>query len=217
MQLKKETLSEQIYHILRDDILHQNIKGGERLTLKVLQNRFGVSSTPIREALTRLAQDNLVVYYSNIGIEVIQLNRHDLEELYQFMGDLDALAIDYASGSSQQEKLLQELQENQAQAQRAREEHRLEDWMLASDRFHLIFYDYCRNSRLADSAQKLRSQLSIFSSQYELLSENQELIQKEHEEIYHLYIEEKISDACCKMKEHLIHSLEFALRGLEEL
>lgn len=53
MDLKK-TLSEQIYEILRNDIVTQAIPCGSKLTLKILQERFHVSSTPIREALTRL-------------------------------------------------------------------------------------------------------------------------------------------------------------------
>ena len=71
MGLNKSTLSEQIYQILRNDILTQKIPCGEKLTLKLLQERFQVSSTPIREALTRLTQDQLVSYYSNVGIRVI--------------------------------------------------------------------------------------------------------------------------------------------------
>ena len=51
MGLNKSTLSEQIYLILRNDILTQKIPCGEKLTLKLLQERFQVSSTPIREAL----------------------------------------------------------------------------------------------------------------------------------------------------------------------
>ena len=46
MGLNKSTLSEQIYQILRNDILTQKIPCGEKLTLKVLQERFQVSSTP---------------------------------------------------------------------------------------------------------------------------------------------------------------------------
>lgn len=48
MGLNKSTLSEQIYQILRNDILTQKIPCGEKLTLKLLQERFQVSSTPIR-------------------------------------------------------------------------------------------------------------------------------------------------------------------------
>ena len=58
MDLKK-TLSEQIYEILRNDILTQAIPCGSKLTLKILQERFQVSSTPIREALTRLTEEQL--------------------------------------------------------------------------------------------------------------------------------------------------------------
>ena len=63
MNLAKNTLSEQIYQILRNDILTQAIPLGEKLTLKALQERFGVSSTPIRDAFTRLSEDGLVNYY----------------------------------------------------------------------------------------------------------------------------------------------------------
>ena len=47
MDLNKTTLSGQIYDILRQDILTQRIRLGEKLTLKHLQERFGVSSTPV--------------------------------------------------------------------------------------------------------------------------------------------------------------------------
>ena len=47
MGLNKSTLSEQIYQILRNDILTQKIPCGKKLTLKLLQERFQVSSTPV--------------------------------------------------------------------------------------------------------------------------------------------------------------------------
>ena len=46
MDLNKTTLSEQIYQILKEDILTQRIPLGEKLTLKMLKERFEVSSTP---------------------------------------------------------------------------------------------------------------------------------------------------------------------------
>ena len=105
MVLNKSTLSTQIYHILREDILTQAIPLGEKLTLKSLQERFQVSSTPIRDALTRLNEEGLVEYYSNVGVNVISLDRKDLTELYQFMGDLDRLAILYSGNSPEHEQI----------------------------------------------------------------------------------------------------------------
>ena len=113
MDLKK-TLSEQIYEILRNDIVTQAIPCGSKLTLKILQERFHVSSTPIREALTRLAEEQLASYYSNIGVSVVSLDETDVREIYQFMGDLDSLAVNYASLCPDQKPILRELAGNLA-------------------------------------------------------------------------------------------------------
>lgn len=211
MALNKSTLSEQIYQILREDILKQNIKCGEKLTLKLLKERFQVSSTPIREALTRLSQDNLVTYYSNIGVNVIRLNAGDLKEIYQFMGDLDGLAIRYASCYPGQDQVLSAVEKVIADAKDALHRGDGEAWNLYSDRFHLEFYEFCRNSHLAESAGRMRSQLTIFSNQYGREQPVQKEIQAEHEGIFKTYRQGDVDLAVRLMKEHLEHSLEHAL------
>lgn len=222
MTLNKSTLSEQIYQILRSDILSQKIPLGEKLTLKNLKEQFEVSSTPIREALTRLTEEGLVNYYSNIGVNVISLTEQDLVELYQFMGDLDRLAILYCSGFPDQKTVLQELETVIMQTSIIEEKEVLlpEDipqWIESSDRFHLLFYDYCSNSRLTHAAQKLRSQLTIFSNLYETETEPQKKINQMHTEIYHAYAEGNFGKAGDLMKEHLENSLQYALDNLRKI
>ena len=222
MALNKSTLSEQIYQILRSDILHQRIPLGEKLTLKNLQAQFEVSSTPIREALTRLTEDGLVRYYSNIGVNVIELSKQDLTELYQFMGDLDRLAILYSGKSSEHKKICKilednihhtlELEEKAQQAPLSKEE--TENWISYSDHFHLIFYDYCANSRLTLAAEKLRSQLTIFSNLYETQAEPQHNIGQMHRQIFEAYKDGEINKAGDLMKQHLEDSLQYALSCL---
>ena len=172
MQLNKATLSEQIYTILKNDILDQSIPQGEKLTLKNLQERFATSSTPIRDALTRLTEEGLVNYYSNVGVTVINLSEKDIRELYQFIGDMDALAIQYASAHPEQSALLEELAHIVERTAALHDKASLSDeetqeWTTLSDRFHLVFYDYCDNSRLARAAEKQRSQLTILSKMYQ--------------------------------------------------
>lgn len=181
MGLNKSTLSEQIYQILRNDILTQKIKCGEKLTLKILQERFQVSSTPIREALTRLTQDQLVSYYSNIGVNVIRFTSEDLREIYSFMGDLDGLAIRYASAFPDQEKLMAETKRILEDSRKAAAAGDINVWNHCSDEFHLIFYRYCNNSRLTESADRLRSGISIFSNQYSRETGIQSQIDEEHQ------------------------------------
>lgn len=223
MALNKSTLSEQIYQILRSDILHQRIPLGQKLTLKNLQEQFEVSSTPIREALTRLTEDGLVHYYSNIGVNVIELSRDDLIELYQFMGDLDRLAILYSKNAPEREQICRELEENishtlelEKKSQTAPlSNEEIDEWIEYSDHFHLIFYDHCCNSRLTLAAEKLRSQLTIFSNLYETEAEPQHNILQMHLQIFEAYKNGEILLAGDLMKKHLEDSLQYALSCLE--
>ncbi len=207
MRLNKQTLSEQIYEILRQDILTQKIKCGTKLTLKMLQERFEVSSTPIREALTRLSEEGLMFYYSNIGVRVLEFTARDLREIFQFMGDLDALAVQYAAGHADREKLAAQLKENLEACEKETDTKKL---LQLSDEFHLLFYEYCDNSRLKSSAERMRSQLSVASYQYEQQTDNRSHIHEEHREIYEAFARGEAREAAEKMKTHLMHSLVYA-------
>ena len=94
-----KTIAEQIYMLIRSDILHHKLTGGERLTMKFLQERLGVSSSPIREALTRLQQDGLVEYQPNVGMRVTKFSAKDVNDIYAFMRELECAAcVSPASG-----------------------------------------------------------------------------------------------------------------------
>ena len=90
-------------------------------------------------------------------------------------------------------------------------------WISHSDRFHLIFYDYCHNTRLAVAAGRLRSQLTIFSNAYETGSLPQATIFRAHEEIFSLYKERHFQEAADRMRLHLEESLQFALEALDSM
>lgn len=207
MRLNKQTLSEQIYEILRQDILTQKIKCGTKLTLKVLQERFEVSSTPIREALTRLSEEGLMFYYSNIGVRVLEFTSQDLREIFQFMGDLDALAVRYAADHAKRDTLTDQLRENLEACKRETDTKKL---LQLSDEFHLLFYEYCDNSRLKNSAERMRSQLSVASYQYEQQTDNRSHIYEEHRAIFASFARGEAEEAAAKMKAHLMHSLVYA-------
>ena len=208
--------------ILRADILSQKIPPGEKLTLKNLKEQFDVSSTPIRDALTRLTEDGLVNYYSNVGVSVISLNEQDLTELYQFMGDLDRLAILYSASYPDHDVIYRELdtvikRTSIIEEKEVLSPEEIPQWIEYSDRFHLLFYDYCSNSRLTHAAEKLRSQLTIFSNLYETETEPQKKINRMHTEIYRAYRSGDYAGAGDLMKQHLNDSLKYALENLRKI
>jgi DNA-binding GntR family transcriptional regulator len=82
---------------LRDYIVEGNLAEGERIPERKLCDLFGVSRTPLREALKVLASEGLVELLPNRGARVRALTHGDLIELFDVMGGLEALAGRLAS------------------------------------------------------------------------------------------------------------------------
>ena len=77
---------------LRDYLVEGNIPDGGRVPERQLCELFGVSRTPLREALKVLAAEGLIELLPNRGARVRELGKHDLEELFDVMGGLESLA-----------------------------------------------------------------------------------------------------------------------------
>lgn len=216
MGLAKANLSDQIYEMLREDIVHQRIKCGEKMTVKMLVERFQVSATPIREALMRLSQEKLVTYHPNVGASVIELTDEDLRELYEFVGDVDSLAIYYASLHPNVAELVEKLRVNLKRARALMGEENAEVWNACTDDFHILFLEYCRNSRLTEAAERVRGQFAIVSNQCGNFLSMQEHICRFHESIFDAFEKGEIQKAMDLMRQHVRESLAAELKLLKK-
>lgn len=210
------TITEQIYHLIREDILQQKLKMGEKLTVKMLQEKLGVSSTPIREALTRLQQDGLIEYQPNVGMRVINMDLHDLEEVFQMMGELDCIAVRLACQSPQREEMLRQLTELQVRAEACLDSGDLATWAELSDQFHLAFYQFCGNSRLCSAAERIRLQFGIFSNSYQKVDANSRGIQRDHVRVIECLKHNQDELAIQVMREHAQASMKRAMDYMNE-
>src|SRR3977135_581826 len=87
-----QSLHDEILTRLRDHIVEGNIPDGGRIPERQLCEMLSISRTPLREALKVLASEGLVELLPNRGARVRQLSEHDLAELFDVMGGLEALA-----------------------------------------------------------------------------------------------------------------------------
>lgn len=212
--INKQTLSEQIYLILKNDILTRQIPCGSKLTLQSLRNRFNVSHTPIREALTRLSQDELVTYYSNVGVRVITLTANDAREIFQLMAEFDCLALQYAYAGEMRAALLDELADIVRASDESAAKKDLAAWRDYSDRFHLVFYKYCNNSRLVAASEKLFAQITLLINTYQLLDSNVEMINQDHKRIYEALPPGKIDTALKLLRKHFNDDMYRAIKTI---
>jgi len=91
-----QTIVEKIYNELKENIINQQIKLNQRINIKKISKDFGISQTPIREALNRLIIDELVVYKLRRGYYVVQLSCKDLEEIYNLRILIEVYALEHA-------------------------------------------------------------------------------------------------------------------------
>ncbi len=86
------SLHDELLVALRDYIVEGHLADGARIPERQLCERFGISRTPLREALKVLAAEGLIDLLPNRGARVRELGAEELRELFDVMGGLEALA-----------------------------------------------------------------------------------------------------------------------------
>jgi DNA-binding GntR family transcriptional regulator len=86
------SLHEDILGQLRDFIVEGHLKPGARIPERELCERFGISRTPLREALKVLAAEGLIELLPNRGARVRQFTEGDIRSLFEMISGLDFVA-----------------------------------------------------------------------------------------------------------------------------
>jgi DNA-binding GntR family transcriptional regulator len=94
--IARPSLHDELVGRLRDLIVVGELAPGEKVPERALCDRFGVSRTPLREALKVLASEGLLELSPNRGATVARLTAADLDEMFPVMGALEALAGELA-------------------------------------------------------------------------------------------------------------------------
>ncbi len=98
---KAEPLIDSVYARLRDLILSNVFRAGQKLVDRDLANQLGVSRTPVREALGRLAMMGLVEARSRRGYYVRQYTAEEMTDLYDFRKILEVNAARLAAQNAE--------------------------------------------------------------------------------------------------------------------
>lgn len=96
---ESERAAEQAYRTIRDQILAGTLPGGHWLREADLAREIGVSRTPVRESLHRLAAEGLVLYQQNRGMQVQSWRIEDLEEIFDLRALLEPWGCGLAASS----------------------------------------------------------------------------------------------------------------------
>lgn len=204
----KFSLVDQIYTELRNEIITQKISMGERLNVNELQNKFQISSTPIREALNRLQKEGLIEYKNNVGAKVIDIEEKDIIEIQQVAMALDSTAIKYALKSADVNIMAQELSEI---IKRFNKTDDKDEQLSCIWEFTDVFYKYADNSRLTEISYHIKGQQGILRYMYRKQKENPLGI-KDHVNMYKAVIAGDVNGAVKALEENYEKGTEILLK-----
>lgn len=154
-------VKELVYDKLWTAIVDDEFAPGEPLRENALSDRFGVSKTPIREALVRLEREGLVEVAPFRGARVKAYTEHDLHEIYEVREILEAECVRRAAAPG--DPTPARLSANVDEAERALEAGDLAATAAALDAYDDILFGLLENSFLDDVLRRLGAHLRRIS------------------------------------------------------
>lgn len=212
-------LRDVVFESLREGIIKQILKPGERLMEIQLAEEMGVSRTPVREAIRKLELEGFVVIVPRKGAYVASISLNDVHEVYEIRAALEILAAGLAAERATKEEI--EAMENCL---------RRESSAVSSDNviatvdadigLHDLIYKASNNSRLLSTLNNLREQIYRTRVRSLFLPGRKKQSHEEHRKIVEAIRFHDVNEAQHLLQEHVAHAeaamIEFLKGTFEE-
>lgn len=202
--LEVQSLREQIERTLSSRIVAGEFAPGTVLTVPTLATEFGVSATPVREAMLNLARRGFLSPIRNRGFRVTEVSEEELRELGEVRMMLEAPPMRRIAGTLSGE-VVAELEALAERIVSAGREGRFEDYLEADTAFHLALLERAGNRHLVQLVRELRQQTRLVGLVN--LSESDALVASslEHAELVRLLVAGDGEGAEALMRRHIGH------------
>ena len=160
---KSISIADQIFEQLERDILSGKYARGELLTELRLSEELGVSRTPIREAIRRLEQEN-ILEEAGRGVTVVGISREDMLDMYEIRIRIEGLAAEWAAERIGDEELSRirdtvELQRYYTEKPDGNHSDQIKN---LDSQFHEQVYRACGSRALTDTLLNLHKKMTKF-------------------------------------------------------
>lgn len=201
------TSADYVYQELRHRIITKQLKPGQRLPEVNIAVQMGVSRTPVREALRRLASEGLVLIIPNSGARLASPTRREMEDTYAVREQLECIAVSI-SATRISDRNLRRLDDAILEEEKAFEERNLELYLEVNENFHRIIAESSGNRVLAEYVENILARTNayiVFYDPFYDIENNPSIAQ--HKGIAQALKEKEREKAVELMREHLKLSL----------
>ena len=195
-------VTDTLYEALWRRLVNLEFEPGVRLSDEALAREFGVSRTPVREALLRLSQVGLVEVNARRGFFVTQPTRQSVEELFDLRTALESWAVRKATPLVSPDDLKPHLPDP-ASTSSTVEPIDAESFVRSDLDLHFFIVTRSGNERLAQSLRDVSGQLAITVLRLALTPDGRVLAQREHARIVGAMLLGDTGAAAIAMEEHI--------------
>ena len=145
----RESSTDRAYRELKRRILNNELLPGTQALETELAASLGLSRTPVREAIIRLAEDGLVEVRPRHGMRILPISAKDMADIYVILTELESTAARMVAAKGVGRDEIAALEAAVRDMDRALRADDLEAWAAADERFHKLLVEYCGNRRIA--------------------------------------------------------------------
>jgi DNA-binding GntR family transcriptional regulator len=195
-------LSDQLREQIEERIVVGEYAPGYRLDEVEIAKAFGVSRTPIREALIQLASAGLVESRPRRGSVVAEVTPRRLQEMFEVMAELEAFCARLAAArATDQER--QALVSAHEACQRALKVKDPDAFYRLNEKFHLALYAACGNAFLTEQATQLQRRVRPYRRLQLRLPGRLKSAFGEHAEVVDAIVRRDSAAAAAKVRAHV--------------
>ena len=207
--LASRPLYEEVADQLRVRIFAHELAPGTWIDEQTLAKEFGISRTPLREAIKVLAAEGLITMKLRRGAYVTEVNRGDLEQIFTILSLLEGQAAKEAATKAQ-EKDLNELDDMHLRLEKAAADRNLDQFFEVNVRFHERIIAIANNPWMTSVIADLRKVLKLQRKDSLSRSGRLQSSLSEHREILKALLKRDPIAAEQAMRTHLARGLEAA-------
>jgi len=208
-------LEDQVYKIIKNKIIWHEVKMRERIIDKKFAEELGVSRSMIRQVLTTLVKEELLIMIPRNGFYVREITRKEIEEIYEIRKVLEIYAMKRAIPRIADRDITEvEMEFNESKKNLQKNDS--ENFIKIDIRLHSLIIDNCNNSHIKKIIDKFRNLIDFyrFADQHKI-SRARELYFK-HYEIFKSIKSRDIELAAKLMFNHIENSKKNILKNFSK-
>ena len=208
--IKKITFRNEVKKELLKAMLRGQLVPGQRINLPDIARELEVSVTPVREALTQLAETGIVSYIANRGFIVSELSLEEAIELYEVIAILEASALELSVFDAETLNNLDEYQ-HQFESAQAHEERVYCDMI-----FHQKLIEHCPNELIKKLIEDMRIRVFFYEMEYMSMDDLKEDSDHSHKRLIQHLRNGRQQEAVQELKKNWQLSTDQILSGMKQ-